>query len=119
MLLTFISAVLFYLSFPNVISMYGFWPCIWIFGVPLLLALHDQPLKKRLRLGAFWGLCAYGLMAQGLFRISPAGFLAFVLGLSIQAVVFACFFRSTRNLIADIFYFPFVWSVSELLRNSL
>src|SRR5580704_15126194 len=95
MLLTLLSTVLFYLSFPNVISMYGFWPCIWFFAVPLLLALHGQPLKKRLGYAICWGLCAYGLMAQGLISISPAGFFAFVLSLSLQALVFACFFRST------------------------
>src|SRR5580698_887321 len=94
--LTFLSAVLFYLSFPNFISIYGFWPCIWFFAVPLLLALHDQPLKKRLAYSFFWGICAYGLMAQGLARISPAGFFAFALCLSFQAVVFGCFYRSTR-----------------------
>ena len=99
--------------------MYGFCFCIWVFAVPLLLALHDQPLKKRLGYAIFWGLCAYGLMAQGLIRISPAGFLGFVLGLSVQSVVFACFFRSTRNPWVDIFYFPLLWSISELLRNSL
>ena len=119
MLLTFLSAVLFYLSFPNHISIYGFWPCIWVFAVPLLLALRNQPLRKRLGIGAFLGICAYGLMAQGLVRISPAGFLAFVIGLSIQAVIFACFCRYTGNLLADTFYFPCVWSVSELARNSL
>src|SRR5580692_5547609 len=115
MLLIFLSAVLFYFSFPNSISMYGFWPCIWFFAVPLLLALHDQALKKRLGYAIFWGLCAYGLMAQGLVRISPAAFLAFVLALSLQAVVFGFLFRSTGYSLADIFYFPCVWCVSELL----
>lgn len=119
MLLILLSAVLFYLSFPNCIFIYGFWPCVWVFAVPLLLALRDQPLRKRLGYGAIWGLLAYGLMAQGLIRISPAGFLAFVLGLSLQAMVFACFFRSTGNLLADIFYFPCAWVVSEFVRNSL
>ncbi len=119
MLLTFLSAFLFYFAFPNCIFMYGFWPCIWFFALPLLLALRDQPLKKRLGLGLFFGFCAYGLMSQGLIRISAAGFFAFVLGLSIQAVVFACLFRSTKYPWVDIFYFPCAWSVSELVRNSL
>ena len=90
--LTFLSAVLFYLSFPNYISMYGFWPLIWVFAVPLLLALKDKPLKVRLGYGVFWGSCAYGLMTQGLIRISPAGFLAFVVSLSCQVLIFSCFF---------------------------
>ena len=119
MLLTFLSAVLFYLSFPNSISMYGFWPCIWLFAVPLLLALRGQPLKQRLGIAAFWGGCAYGLMAQGLVGISLAGFLAFVVSLSIQSVVFAFFCRSTGNFWADILYFPCAWTLSELVRNSL
>jgi apolipoprotein N-acyltransferase len=99
--------------------MYGFWPCIWFFAVPLLLVLHDQPLKKRLGLGIFWGLCAYGLMAQGLMGISAAGFLAFVAGLSIQTVLFALFFKSTRHVLVNIFYSPLLWAFSELVRNSL
>jgi len=119
MLLTFLSAVLFYLSFPNSISLYGFWPCIWFFAVPLLLALRGRPLKVRLGIALFWGLCAYGLMAQGMVSISLAGFLAFVLALSCQAVIFACFFRSTGILWGNVFYFPFLWIVSELIRNHL
>ena len=119
MSLTFLSALLFYFSFPNRISIYGFWPCIWFFAVPLLLALREQSLKKRLGYCIFWGLCAYGLMAQGLLGISPAGFLAFVLGLSLQIVIFAGFCKSPGRAWADIFYFPCVWGVSELIRNSL
>ncbi len=119
MLPTFLSAVLFYLSFPNFISMYGLWPCIWFFAVPLLLALRSQSLKTRLTFGMFFGLCAYGLMAQGLFRISPAAFLGFVLGLSIQAVIFAWLLRPTRHPWADVLYFPSLWCISEFLRNSL
>jgi len=119
MLLTILSAVFFYLSFPNKIFIYGFWPCIWVFAVPLLLALHDQPLRHRWAIGLWWGLCAYGLMAQGLFRISPAGFLAFVLALSIQALIFGCLFRASRSLAADILYIPGAWCMSEWARNSL
>ncbi len=119
MLLTLLSAALFTLSFPNSISMYGFWPCIWFFAVPLLLALREKPLRKRLGYGIFFGLCAYGLMAQGVARISPTGFLAFIGCLSLQVVIFALLYRSTGYPLTDIFYFPLLWSVSELARNSL
>ena len=117
MLLTFLSAVLFYLSFPNSIFMYGFWPCIWIFGVPLLLALRDQPLNKRLGYCLMWGICVYGLMAQGLAGISMAGFMVFVMSLTVQALFFGLFFRSTKYLWGDIFYIPIIWCVSEFVRN--
>jgi len=119
MLFVFLSAILFYLSFPNVIFMYGCWTCIWFFAVPLLLALHDKPLKKRIGCGVLFGLCAYGLMAQGLIKISIAGFLVFVVGLGIQAVIFTWFFKSTRNQLLGILYFPLLWCVSEWVRNSL
>jgi len=119
MFLTFLSAVFFYLSFPNIFSMHGFWPCIWFFALPLLLALRDQPLSKRLLYAFLWGLCAYGLMANGLYTISPAGFLGFVLGLSLQAIAFACFCRSTGRIWGDIIYFPGIWCLSESLRNSI
>ena len=58
-------------------------------------------------------------MAQGLVRISPAGFLAFVLSLSLQIVIFACICKSTGRAWVDIFYFPCVWGISELIRNCL
>ena len=119
MFLTFLSALLFYLSFPNCIFIYGFWPCIWIFAVPLLGALRDQTFKKRLGYGLFWGLCAYGLMAQGLIRISLAGFLGFALSLSLQAVIFASFFKPTKRPWVDVLFFSFLWAASEFIRNSL
>ncbi len=115
----FLSAFLFYFSFPNIISMYGFWPCIWFFAVPLLLALRDKSLKKRLGLAVLWGLCAYGLEVQGLIGISLPGFMIFAVILTIQAVIFAVLGRSTGNLLSDIFYFPFIWALSELVRNCL
>ncbi len=99
--------------------MYGFWPLIWVFAVPLLLALKDKPLKVRLGYGVFWGSCAYGLMTQGLIRISPAGFLAFVVSLSCQVLIFSCFFISSRRWWVNVIYFPLLWCISELLRNKL
>src|ERR1700676_4494614 len=101
-LLIILSAVFFYLSFPNIFSIYGFWPCIWFFAVPLLLALRDQPLKQRLGYGLLWGCCAYGLMAQGLIQISWAGFVAFVFGFSVQALCFAGLCRTTGYGLADV-----------------
>ena len=99
--------------------MYGFWPCIWIFAVPLLWALQDKPLLKRLAYGFVWGLCAYGLMAQGLIKISPAAFLGFTLALSIQAIIFAVFAKSTGRWWGDVLCFSLLWSASELVRNYL
>ena len=99
--------------------MYGLWPCIWFFAVPLLAALHGQPLKKRLWIGVLFGLAAYGLMSQGVYAVSSIGFLIFVLGLSLQAWAFAAVYRSTGNIYADIFYYPLLWSSSEWMRNSL
>ena len=115
----FLSAVLFYLSFPNRVFTFGFWPCIWVFALPLLAALQEEPLKNRLALGLFWGLCANGLMAQGLIRISPAGFFAFVLGLSLQAVIFAGLCRPASSLWAGVCLLPCLWCLSEFLRNYL
>ena len=92
MFLIFLSAFLFYLSFPNHFYIYGLWPCIWFFAVPLLLALHEQPLKKRLGLGVLFGLGAYGLMAQGVYAISPMGFFIFVLGFERSGMGVCLFF---------------------------
>jgi apolipoprotein N-acyltransferase len=117
MALTFLSAILFYLSFPNCISIYGFWPCIWIFAVPLLMALHHKSWKKRLGLSVFWGLSAYGLMAQGLISISWAGFLGFVFALSIQAIFFGCCVRFSRWAWINPIYLSCLWFASEGVRN--
>ncbi len=117
--LTFLSAVLFYLSFPNRISMVGFGPCIWFFAIPLLFALRHQPLKKRLKLGFFFGLCAYGLVSQGVISISWAGFMALALIGSIQSVIFAALYRATKYPFIDAIYLSCLWAFSELVRNML
>jgi apolipoprotein N-acyltransferase len=119
MFLIFLSAFLFYLSFPNYFCIYGFWPCIWFFAVPLLLALHEQPWHIRLGRGVLFGLCAYGLMARGVYAVSPAGFFIFVLALSVQSWMFACCFRSTGHVWGDIVFYPLLWSASEWARNIL
>ncbi|MBF0504894.1 MAG: apolipoprotein N-acyltransferase [Candidatus Omnitrophica bacterium] len=119
MLLCLLSVFVFYLSFPNQFYLFGFWPCIWVFAVPLLFALQGQPLKIRLKIGLFFGLGAYGLMAQGVYPISPTVFFIFVLGMSTQAWMFAIFCRSTGKILIDIFYYPLLWSLSEVLRNLL
>jgi len=82
----------------------AFWPCIWFFAVPLLVALHDQPLKNRLGLGILFGACAYGLMARGLIGVSPAGFFVFILGLSLQGVIFSLFFKVLRDIFGQILF---------------
>ena len=119
MLLTLLSAFLFYLSFPNIFFIYGVWPCIWVFAVPLLLALHEKPLQRRLGIGSLFGLVAYGLMSQGVYPVSPLIFFFFVLGLSFQVWVFAALGRSTGHAVTDIFYYPLLWTASEWARNSL
>jgi len=119
MLLTLLSVALFYFSFPNQIFIYGLWPCIWFFAVPLLMALRGQPLKQRLKVGFLFGLGAYGLMAQDVYTISPAGFIIFVLGMSFQAWVFCAGYRSTGYGWVDGIYYPLLWCLSEWARNSL
>jgi len=119
MLLIFISAALFYFSFPDRIFLYGFAPCIFFFAVPLLLGIKDKPFKKRFGLMLLWGLAAYGLMGQGLFAISPSGYLAFVLALTLQSLFFACITGFTQNILANLIILPCAWGLSESLRNEL
>jgi len=113
------SALLFYLSFPNILIRQGFFPLGWLFAIPLLFVLEEWSWRGRLWLGLFWGLVAYGLLVQWLLPITFAGYFLFVLTLTLQAVIFAVLAVPLSSSTFRLFYYPSAWVVSEWLRTVL
>ncbi len=119
MWLTLLSAFLFYLSFPNYFFIYGFWPCVWFFAVPLLWAMQYAPWPKRIVYGTLFGCVAYGLLVHWLFPLSIVGFLALALALGIQGPIFGVGYWLFSRRSIQIIYIPFLWCLSEAVRNWL
>ncbi len=124
-----LGASLVYLSFPNIWTVYGFWPLAWISVIPLMKALEGQGPVRRLGIGFLYGLILYTLLLMWLFPVHAFGASVFVLAMSIQPVLFSFFYSRTitrplvdpqsspaRNLAAVIFV-PALWSVSEWART--
>lgn len=87
-LLSVVSAVLFYFSFPNVIAYQGFPFLAWVCLIPLFFALGQRSLFERLQLGMVFGFVSYVLKVQWLMPLSVIGCLLFVFVLMIQPVLF-------------------------------
>ncbi len=116
--LLFSSAVLFYLSFPNVIAVQGASFLVWGCAFPFLWVLDGRGWRQRLILGFAWGLCAYGLLVAWLMPVSWGGWLIFTFVLSMQGVVFALFFpASSHSSVFRLFLIPSVWVFSEWARS--
>lgn len=111
------SALFFYLSFPNFLSLSGFPALAWVFGIPLFALLRQQSFSRRIWWGFLWGVLAHGLLVFWFRPYSWAGFLAFVLFLSVQPVLFAAFWRETSNRLLDMLYLPSLWVATECLRG--
>lgn len=112
-----ISAVLFSLSFPNALSIYGYPLLAWIALVPLLTGLKIIDGKKRLWAGLVFGTVAYGSILQWLWPLHILGTVLFVLVLTIQPMIFIYFYRETRHPIFNLLYVPSLWVVSEWMRT--
>jgi len=114
----FLSALLLYLSFPNVLSLVGFPVFGWFFAVPLFWLLEKKTALQRAVLGFAWGMLAYGITSNWFLEYSAWGFLFFVLALSGQPAVFGALYNSpSKNRARDVLYTASLWIVSEFLRG--
>jgi apolipoprotein N-acyltransferase len=113
------SALLFYLSFPNILIRHGLYPLGWLFAIPFLFVLERWSWRGRLWLGLLWGVAAYGLLVQWLGPITFAGYVLFVLVLALQAAIFAVLAVPLSSSTFRLFYYPSLWVVSEWLRTAL
>lgn len=124
-----LSALLVYLSFPNLWSIYGFWPLAWVSVIPLIKALEGQSLLRRFGIGFLYGLILYVLLLLWLFPVHVLGASIFVLAMSIQPVLFSVLYSRSvmrtlvdpqnspsRNL-ASVIFVPALWAASEWART--
>ncbi|MCC6759495.1 MAG: hypothetical protein IT395_07725, partial [Candidatus Omnitrophica bacterium] len=116
----FISAVLYYLSFPNFISLYGFSWLAWVFAIPFFFALQDKNLPSRLGIGFFFGLTANLAAVNWMIPYSLPGYLLLSLALASQGAIFAALYRPlTGRPILNVFYVAGAWVASEYFRKVL
>jgi len=88
----FLSAGLFYLSFPNGFSTFGYSLLIWITFVPLIFVFDHSTGRERTGWAFLWGIVSYGLMVHWLLSLNFLGFIAFVILLTVQVVIFSLLF---------------------------
>ena len=124
-----VASLLLYLSLPNCISRFGFWPLGWVFAIPLFMALPEKNSLQRLKVGFLFGIIFYALIMFWLLPLNGLGYLSLVLVFSTQPIIF-CFlykkikFSDSQQLfsierIADLIYVPALWVTTEFLRTLL
>lgn len=113
------SIVLLYLSFPNHLNHFGFWPLAWVFAGPLFGALEGQTRLKRFLIGAGFGLVFYGLLVKWLIPYSLPGYILFVAVLMVQPILFCTFYESTLDDKKKILFVPALWVATEYIRTIL
>jgi apolipoprotein N-acyltransferase len=118
--LLFCSALLFYFSFPNFLSVKGAPFCAWGCVLPFLYVLDGRNMRDRFLLGLVWGVAAHAMLVSWLIPVSVGGWLIFVLVLSVQGVLFALLFpASVKSNTAKLFLIPCAWAASEWVRTLL
>lgn len=118
----FLSALLVYLSFPNVFNIDGFWPLAWIALLPLMKALEGRSPGQRAAIGILYGTSLYSFLLSWLFGAHPAGAVLFIVAMAVQPVLFALFYtRKLQTLTgttswASIIYVAALWAATEWVR---
>lgn len=116
--LLFCSAVLFYFSFPNILSVKGAPFLAWGCVLPFLGVLDGKRVRDRFLLGLVWGLVAHGMLVAWLMPVSAGGWAVFVCALAVQGVVFALLFPSSvASFTVKLFLVPSAWVASEWVRT--
>lgn len=113
------SALLFYLSFPNILSLEGISLCGWFFAVPLLCALERKNLFQRLWIGLGFGITANLAAVHWMVPYSLPGYFLLSASLALQAVIFCALFFSAQNAFLNAVYLPAAWVASEYVRKIL
>ncbi|MBF0122542.1 MAG: apolipoprotein N-acyltransferase [Candidatus Omnitrophica bacterium] len=111
------SALMFYLAFPNIVTLQGFSLGGWLFAIPLLFVIDHAPIGKRLLFGFVCGIFSYACLVHWLMPISIGGYVLFVLILSLQPAMFALL-GGVPGMTGGwkLLYYPSLWVMSEAVR---
>ncbi len=113
-----ISAILFYLSFPNFIFLQGFSSLAWFFCVPFFIFLEGKSLLNRLAAGFFFGLLSYLATLNWMIPYSFPGYGLLSIILTCQTVIFAALYQPSKDQkFWPLLYVPAAWVVSEYIRK--
>ncbi len=116
----FVSAFLFYLSFPNLFFLKGVSFLAWIFAIPFFANLEHKNLICRLQAGFLWGLITNLAAVNWMIPYSLPGYFLLATALASQAIIFAALYPSGKvQRVGQIFYVPCLWVACEYLRKLL
>lgn len=116
--LALISALLAYVSFPNIILHEGIPGLAWIALVPFLAALDGADIRQRFALGFFWGLLTFCLLTRWMIGVNVGGYVLFALALSLSAIIFSLLCSGPfRSDTFRLFWWPTAWAAAEYLRT--
>lgn len=118
----FLSALLLYLSFPNVFLPTGYWSAAWVFAPPFFYALERTSRAGRALCGMAFGLVFYACLVVWFIPYSLPGYFLFVGLLTVQPVIFACLYLREEDFSRrwiHALYVPAAWVLSEYLRSRL
>jgi len=118
-LLTILSAVLLYLSFPNNLSLFGYNLCAFVFAVPLLFALEKTSAAGRAVLGLIFGYVFHGLVVGWFIPYSLPGYFFFISVLTVQPLIFCVLYRRPSSRRLSALFVPALWVASEYARGLL
>ena len=115
-----LSALLLYLSFPNLIGPYGLGILAWLFAMPLCSSLEDEPLQRRLFIGGAWGLLFFGTFIYWFLDYNLLGYFLLVLAMTLQPLLFALLYPCRfNNKYLKLLYVPSAWVTSELIHAQI
>ncbi len=119
LLLLLLSSFLFFLTFPNPVSKWGFAPLAFFSLIPIFIVIHNSNWKLIALYGAVYGFVTYGIFNYWLSTFHP---LAIIIVPTIYAAYFAFFFpvlKLTNKLFPRYGYLvqALCWIVYEYLRT--
>ncbi len=115
-----LASFLFYLSFPNVFTPYGFSFLAWLSLIPFLHVLEKSSLVNRFLYSVCFGLISYGLLVRWVIDVSGAGYILFVSVLCVQSIIFGCLYpRRCGPIFLKALYLGCLWVMSEFFREFL
>lgn len=115
-----ISAVLYYLSFPNFISLYGFSWLAWVFAIPLFICFEEKKFWGRTGSGFLFGFAANLAAVNWMIPYSLPGYFLLSLVLASQGAIFAALYRPLKGRpVMSVLSVAGAWVVSEYFRKVL
>lgn len=115
-----LSAFLFALSFPNFISLFGFFPIAYFCLIPVFIIIHRASWLKISFYGFIFGFASYALFSYWLYYYHPLAFLIIPILFGLYFFVLFPLFKLVDTAFPDYGYIlaTIIWCAYEYLRTT-